>query len=99
MAIVDNDLYVMAGYTGNGADGYLSDAWSLRLLDEAAACQPADFGGSERWALIGHSFDLGPLCAHCAIKETPRLGIVPARFMRVLSGDGRVQLMPWSGYG
>lgn len=66
-AVVDNDLYVMAGYTGNGADGYLSDAWSLRLLDEAAACQPADFGGSERWALIGRSFELGPLCAHCAI--------------------------------
>lgn len=41
---MDNDLYLLAGYSRGG---YLSDAWCLRLLDEAPECQP-DYGGSER---------------------------------------------------
>lgn len=49
-AVLHNDLYIIAGYAGASGGGYLSDAWSLRLLDEAAECQVADFGSSERCA-------------------------------------------------
>lgn len=45
VAAVDNDLYILGGYAGHRT--YLSDAWSLRLVDEAPECQP-DYGGSER---------------------------------------------------
>ena len=52
--VVDNDLYVLAGYAGSGSSGgYLSDAWCLRLEDEAAEQPPIDFSGSERCRLRG----------------------------------------------
>lgn len=44
-AVVDNDLYILGGYAGQRT--YLSDAWCLRLVDEAPECQP-NYGGSER---------------------------------------------------